>query len=174
MKGQKQLRTARAFTLVEATVSIFILGVMVVAALSTVGATRLGEYKLAERCRALPLAQDLLAEVLQQSYEDPNGSAVFGTESGEGTASRTDFDDLDDYHNWSASPPQNQDGTDMSGLSGWQRSVQVSWADPTDLSQTVGNDQAVKRIAVTVKHGGVPMASVSAFRTSMWPGPGDE
>jgi len=171
---KERRRTTRAFTLVEATVSIFILGVMVVVALNTVGATRLGEYKLAERCRALPLAQDLLAEILQQSYEDPNGSAVFGTESGEGTASRTDFDDVDDYHNWSASPPQNQDGTDMSDLSGWQRSVQVSWADPTDLSQTVGGDQGVKRITVTVEHDDVPVASVSAFRTSVWPGLGDE
>ena len=167
---KERLRTVRGFTLVEATISVFIVGVMFVAALSTVGATRLGEYKLGERCRALPLAQDLLAEILQQSYEDPNGSAVFGTEPGEGTASRTDFDDVDDYHSWSASPPQNKDGTNMSDLSGWQRNVQVSWADPTDLSQTVGNDQGVKRIAVTVKHDDVPVISLSAFRTSAWPG----
>ena len=170
MNGVRHFRTARAFTLVEATVSIFILGVMVVAALRTVGATRLGEYKLAERCRALPLAQDLLAEVMQRPYEDPNGSPVFGTESGEGTTSRADFDDVDDYHNWSASPPQNQDGTDMSDLSGWQRSVQVSWADPTNLSQTAGSDQGVKRIIVTVKHDDLPVASLTALRTSVWPG----
>jgi len=174
MNGVRDLRSAPAFTLVEATVSIFIVGVMVVAALSTVGATRLGEYKLGERCRALPLAQGLLAEVLQQSYEDPNGSAAFGTESGEGTASRTDFDDVDDYHNWSASPPQNQDGTEMSDLSGWLRSVQVGWVNPTNLSQTAGSDQGVKRITVTVKHDGVPVASLTAFRTSVWPGPGGE
>lgn len=169
MKGQKQLRAARAFTLIEATISIFIVGVMVVAALSTVGATRLGEYKIAERCQGLPLAQDLLAEILQQSYEDPNGSAVFGIESGEGTGNRTDFDDVDDYHNWSASTPQNQDGTDMSDLSGWERSVQVNWVNPTNLSQTVGSDQDTKRITVTVTHNDVPVASVSAFRTSVWP-----
>ena len=174
MKGQRRPRTTRAFTLVEATVSIFILGVMVVAALSTVGATRLGEYKVAERCRALPLAQGLLAEVLQQPYEDPNGSAVFGVESDEGTTDRTDFDDVDDYHNWSASPPQNQDGTDMSDLSGWERTVQVSWVNPADLLQTVGGDQGVKRITVAVEHDDVPVASVSAFRASVWPGPGDE
>jgi hypothetical protein len=174
MKGDKRPRTARAFTLVEAAISTFIVGVMVVAALSTVGATRLGEYKVAESCRGLPLGQDLLAEILQQSYEDPNGSAVFGVESGEGTANRTDFDDVDDYHNWSASPPENQDGTDMNDLSGWERSVQVSWLDPTDLSRTVGSDQGVKRITVTVTHNDMPVASVSAFRTSAWPGVGDE
>ncbi|MHC4628438.1 MAG: type II secretion system protein [Planctomycetota bacterium] len=170
MKGVRRSRTARAFTLVEATVSVFIVGVMVVAALSTVGATRLGEYKLGERCRALPLAQDLLAEILQQCYEDPNGSPFFGTEPGEGAASRIDFDDVDDYHNWSASPLQNKDGTDMSDLSGWRRSVQVIWVDPTNLSQTTGSDQGVKRITVTVKHDDVPAASLSAFRTSAWPG----
>ena len=170
MHGEERSRTARAFTLVEATVSVFIVGVMVVAALSTVGATRLGEYKLGERCRALPLAQDLLAEILQQSYEDPDGSPVFGTEPGEGTVSRIDFDDVDDYHNWSAAPPQNKNGADISDLSGWRRSVQVGWVDPTDLSQTVGSDQGVKRITVTVKHDDVPVISLSAFRTTAWPG----
>jgi Tfp pilus assembly protein PilV len=174
MKGQKQLRTARAFTLVEAVISIFIVSVMFVAALSMVGATRLGEYKVAESTRGLPLAQDLMAEILQQPYEDPNDPVQFGTESGEGTVDRSDFDDVDDYHNWSASPPQNQDGTDMNDLSGWERSVQVSWVDPTDLSQTMSSDQGVKRIAVTVTHDDVPVASVSAYRTSVWPEPGGE
>ena len=169
MKGKKCCRNARAFTLVEATISVFIVGVMVVAALSTVGATRLGEYKVGERCRALPLAQDLLAEILQKPYENPDGSAVFCTEPGEGTASRIDFDDVDDYHNWSASPPQNRDGTDMSDLSGWRRSVQVIWVDPTNLSQTAGSDQGVKRITVTVTHDDVRVASLTAFRTSVWP-----
>ena len=174
MKGQKQLKSARAFTLVEAVISVFIVSVMFVAALSMVGATRLGEYKVAESARGRPLAQDLLAEILQQPYEDANDPVVFGTESGEGTGDRSDFDDVDDYHNWSASPPQNQDGTDMNDLSGWERSVQVSWVDPRDLSQTAGTDQGVKRITVTVTHNDVPVASVSAFRTSAWPGPGDE
>ena len=62
----------------------------------------------------------------------------------------------------------------MSDLSGWERTVQVSWVNPTNLSQTVGSDQGVKRIAVTVEHDNVPVASVSAFRTSVWPGLGDE
>lgn len=174
MKGQTRHTGARAFTLVEATISVVIVGVMVVAALNTVGATRLGEYKIAASGRGLLLAQDLMAEIRQKSYEDPNAPILFGPESGEGTTNRTDFDDVDDFHNWSASPPEDTDGTDMTGLTGWARQVQVVWMNPSDLSQTVGSDQGVKRMTVTVTHNDVPMASMTAFRTSVWPGPGDE
>jgi hypothetical protein len=164
----KRFRRTQAFTLAEAAVSVVIVGVMLVTALNTVGAARLGEYKIAERSRGLLLAQDLMAEILQREYEDPDGTVVFGAESGEQTSTRTDFDDVDDYHNWLKSPPQQKDGTTIPDLAGWERSVEVVWIAPGNLSQTVGSDQGVKRATVTVKHNGVPVASVSAFRTSAW------
>ena len=173
---ERRLIIARAFTLVEATVSVFIVGVMVVAALSTVGATRLGEYKVAERCRALPLAQDLMAEILQQAYADPAyGPGSFGLGGDEvGDGSRSLWDDVDDYHGWSASPPEQKDGTPITGLADWQRSVNVAWVDPMALSQVEGSESDVKRITVTVTHKNVPVASLTAFRTSVWPVLADE
>ena len=168
MKREKRLRTAPAFTLVEAAISTVVVGMVLVAALNTVGAARVGEYKIAERSRGLLLAQDLMAEILQQEYEDPDDPVTFGTESGEQTSNRTDFDDVDDYDGWSASPPQHRDATEMSDLQGWERSVQVVWVDPADLSQTVGSDQGAKRMIVTVTHNGLPVASVFALRTSAW------
>ena len=172
MNHSKRIRVARAFTLVEATLSTIIVGVMIVAALSTVGATRLGEYKAGQSCRGLPLAQDLLAEILQQAYEDPNTPVLFGPEAGEATSHRADFDDVDDYHNWSASPPQRKNGAPMNDLAGWERHVEVVWVNPDELSQTVGSDQNVKRITVTVTYNDMTVGSVSAFRTSVWPGLG--
>ena len=99
---------------------------------------------------------------------------MFGTESGEGTSNRADFDDVDDYHDWSQSPPQRRDGTVIPDLNGWGRSVAVQWVNPTNLSQTLGSDQGAKRMTVTVTHNGRPVASVFAFRTSAWPGLNDE
>ena len=174
MKRVKPLRTAPAFTLVEVMMSVIIVGVMFAAALNTVGSARVGEYKIVGRNRGLLLAQDLMAEILQQAYDDPNGSVVFGAESGEGTSNRTDFDDVDDYHAWSKSPPQRKDGTVIPNLDGWERSVAVVWVNPDDLSQTVGSDQGAKRMTVTVTHNGVPAAALFAFRTSAWPGLTDE
>lgn len=162
-------RCRRAFTLVEATISCVIVAVMLVAALNTVSSARLGEHRLATRCRGLSLAQEVMAEILQQAYEDPNASAVFGVESGEQTTVRVDFDDVDDYHNWSSSPPQQPDGTVLPGLDGWERLVQLEWLEPTNLSQTALSDKGVKKIVVTMKFQNVPVISLVAFRSRAWP-----
>jgi MSHA pilin protein MshD len=162
-------RTGRGLTLVEAVLSSVVMAVMVVAALTAVGAVRLGEYKIAERGRAMHLAQDLMAEILQQSYLEPLDTPLFGREAGEANTSRADYDDVDDYDGWSASPPQRQDGTVMAGLSGWSRRVTVAWADPADLTQAAVSDAGVKRITVTVAHDGVPAASLVALRTVAGP-----
>ena len=63
-----------------------------------------------------------MAEILQASYEDPDGpSAGIGLDASELTASRATFDDVDDYDGWLASPPQQRDGTAMQELPGWSR-----------------------------------------------------
>ena len=162
---------ARAFTLVEATISIFIVGVMIVTALSIVGATRLGEYKVAESTRGLPLAQNLMAEILQQAYTDPeHGLGSFGLDAGEvGDGIRTLWEDVDDYDGWPASPPEQKKGTPIEDFAGW-RSVDIAWVDPMNLSQVKGAESKTKCIIVTVTHNDVPVASISAFRTSVWPG----
>ena len=79
----------------------------------------------------------------------------------------------DDYDGWSASPPQQKDGTVLSELTGWGRSVEVLWMDPWDLSQNVFSNQGVKRIAITVVHNNVPVASLIAFRTIVAPSLGE-
>ena len=63
-----------------------------------------------------------------------------------------------------------QHKTVMSGLEGWERSVQVAWVDPLDLSKTVGSNQGAKRITVAVTDDGLPVASLFAFRTDAWRG----
>ena len=168
MKGEKRLRTARAFTLVEATISIFIVGVMIVTALSIVGATRLGEYKVAESTRGLPLAQDLMAEILQQAYTDPeHGLGSFGLDTDEvGNGSRSLWEDVDDYDEWSASPPEQKDGTEIEGLSGWQCGVNVAWIDPMDSSQVESSESYAKRVTVTVGYNNIPNATLVAIRTA--------
>ena len=43
--------------------------------------------------------------------------------------------------------------------------MQVVWVNPLNLSQTVGSNQGVKRITVTVTHNNVPVATLFVFRT---------
>jgi hypothetical protein len=134
-----------------------------------VGAVRLGEYKIAERGRGMHLAQDLMVEILQQSYLEPVDTPLFGPEASEADTSRADYDDVDDYNGWSASPPQQRDGTVMADWSGWSRGVTVVWANPAELTQAAVSDAGIKRITVTVAHDGVPVASLVALRTVAGP-----
>ncbi len=161
---------ARAFTLIEAVGSVLIVSVMFVAVMSTVGAARMSQYKMSGRSRGTALAQDLMAEIIQQHYEDPeDGPGAISMDSGESGASRADFDDVDDYDGWSASPPEQRDGTEMPDLPGWSRQVAVAWINTIDTTTGVGAETGAKRITVTVKHNGMQMAYLVAVRTSAFP-----
>lgn len=156
----------RAFTLVETVICMVITGVMLVAALSAVAASRVGQYKLTERQRGELLAQELMAEILAQSYEEPGGAVNLGTDALEPGNCRANWDDVDDYRLWSASPPQEKDGTDIPDLEGWMRSSEVVWVNSADITQIVVANTGAKRITVTVSHNGTPVATLTALRTS--------
>lgn len=161
----------RGFSLVEATVSIVIVGIMLTAALNTVGASKMSLLGMSDRARGAMLAQDLMSEILQQAYEEPDDTVSFGRESGESGGSRAGYDDVDDYHNWSTKPPQNKDGTAIPDLDGWKRIVSVLQVDPADLPQSAFTDTGVKQITVTVKHHRATVATLIAVRTSAWQDP---
>lgn len=155
----------RGMSMVEVLVSIMIVGVMLTAALDTLGAAKLGQSKTSYRKVAHLLAHDLMAEVLRQDYEEQDEVAAFGRELTEKAGSRADFDDVDDYSGWSASPPQNKDGTEVTNRTGWTRSVDVGYADSNDLKQISLLDSGIKHITVTVIHNDVELARLVAIRT---------
>lgn len=160
---------ARAMSMIEAVISIAIVGVMMVAALNTVGASKLGQQKTGDRGKGALLAQQLMSEILRQHYLEPVDTPGFGRESSESGGDRTDYDDVDDYDAWTSSPPENKDGSVIPDLNGWQRSVEVDWVSPNDLKTPIGVDQDIKRIIVTVSRAGVPVASLTAVHTASNP-----
>ncbi len=161
--GSRRNCSPRAFSLVEATISVVIVSVMLVAALNTVPAAKLGGRKTADRGKGMLLAQALMSEILVQDYQEPVDTPVFGRESESG-GDRANYDDVDDYDGWSSSPPEYKDGTQIANLAGWKRSVAVVWVNATDLSVTSGSETGVKRITVTVTYN-VELASLIAVRT---------
>ncbi len=167
-------RTARyhpasrhAFSMVEVVVSMAIVGVMLVASLNAVGASKAVEKKISDRARGMLLAQQLMNEILAQDYADADsGVTSFCIESGEGTGNRSLFDDVDDYDDWTASPPQYKDGTTLSYLgTGWARSVTVARVRPQSLTTSAILNTGVKRITVVVTRNGLQVASLVAIRT---------
>lgn len=153
------------YSLVEVMVCVVIVGGMFAAAVHTLGAARLGEQQTTERTRGHMLAHALMDEILRQAYEDPGDNAVFGPEPGEDDGTRLAFDDVDDYHEWSASPPTEADGTALEDFEGWTRRVVVAWVDPADPEQTRTYETGLKRITVTVERGRAKLAEVVALRS---------
>ena len=162
-------RRTLGFTLVEAVISIVLVGVMLVAAINMLGATAVSKRSTEQQALGYSLAQDLMNEILIQPYEDPTQAAALGPEVGESGVNRVDFDDVDDYENWLATPPEEKNGTQLIGYDRWTRSVDVSFVKPTDLQTEILSRTGVKRITVTVSRDGIPATQLIAIRTHAWP-----
>jgi len=161
------------FTLIEAVMSMLIVGLMLVTAMNTIGASRVSQSRNAEQVTGPMLAQDLMSEVLNQYYQEPIDTVEFGREAGETGGNRSAWDDVDDYDGWSKSPPdalENKDGTTIPDLKGWGREVKVVFVNP-GLVNTSVSDIGHKRIKVTVTHMGRVVTELWALRTSGWPDP---
>jgi MSHA pilin protein MshD len=162
----RPLRAARSgFSLIEVAISSILVGSILVAAMSTVGAVLRFRSSTSDSARAALLATDLLAEIQNQTYSDPNQTPVFGKESGETT--RSQFDDVDDYDGWTESPPKNRSGTNLTGFTGWARSVSVVRAQRNSPMQTAGSDEGLKRIRITVSKNSVTLQTIDALKASL-------
>ncbi len=162
-----RLSGRRGLSMIEVVASITIVSVMLVSAINMVGAAGASMRSMALRTTGILLAEQLMSEILQQSYEEPDGPPNFGREGGEGGEDRAERDDVDDYDGWSSSPPEYKDGTEIPGLEGWRRSVTVEWVQPENLMQVVGTESGVKRITVTVTYNDVLVSTLVAIRTDV-------
>ena len=153
-------------SLIEVVASTMIVGLMAVAALNSLGAATRSSESIGNRAVAMGLADDLMSEILQSAYSDPNQTPVFGRESGEPAGPRSAFDDVDDYHGWNQSPPQYRNGTTMPDRSQWRHRVEVARVVPGNPAQTAGSEQGAKRIHVTVEYRNQVLAEQVAIRTN--------
>lgn len=153
-----------AFTIVEAVMSMLIVCVMLTAALRVAAYTVTSQARAADRQTGRLLAQALIDEITTKPYEDPDGTSVLGIEPGEAKASRSDFDDVDDYDGLAENPPKEYDGRAIPGLTGWKRTVSVQLVDPADLTKGSAIDKGVKLITVTVSHNAAKAAQRVAVR----------
>ena len=139
-------------------ISAFLVGVILVAAMKTVGAVFQTRRINAALDETEVLARQLMTEILQTRYEDPDESVVpvgdpanpLGVEAGEGSATRADFDDVDDYFEYSRSPPEDKVGNPLAGYAGYTRAVEVQKVQTDTLQMSVTNETGLKRIIVTI------------------------
>jgi len=145
--------SARGFSLIEATLSIVLVGMMASAALAVVAGARRAEQMAADRARAQLLAEEVLSEIAPLKYKEA-GSLTIGIDASESTGNRNTWDDVDDANGCSEAPPKDRTGTVHPGLTGWKRAVKVEWVDALDILGIGVVDSGLKRVTVTVSKGG--------------------
>jgi type II secretory pathway pseudopilin PulG len=156
----------RGLSLVEVVAATLIVGLMCVAALNALGAATRSSESIGNRAVAIGLADELMSEILQSAYEDPNQTPVLGQEPAEPASPRSAFDDLDDYSGWSQSPPQYRDGTPMPDRADWRHRVEVQRVTPSNPKTSSPSEQGAKRIKVTIEYRGEVLAEQFAVRTN--------
>ncbi len=165
-------RRAGAFTLMETIISILVIGVIVVTSMNTVGAAKMAEYRHTAQSRGLLLAQDLMTEILQHPYQDPVDGSGMGPGSSEAaTGNRSLFNDVDDYNDWSASPPQYASGAAITWAHGYRRQVSVTWLNAGNLGTAASVESGIKMITVTVIKNDQVLVELKATRTNAWKDP---
>ncbi len=156
----------RSFTIIESVLSTLIVGVMMVAAVRVVAASRVIQFKNAARVQGALLAEALLNEIVRKPYEDA-ASPVFGREAGETGTVRDSLDDVDDYNGWSEKPPVESSGSPIPGLGDWGLQVVVERVLPLSVTgPAAAVETGAKRITVKATFNGVPIFTSIAVRTS--------
>ncbi|WP_350310660.1 type II secretion system protein [Marinobacter sp. SS13-12] len=161
------MRLHRGATLVELVMTIVIISVAIA---GVVGAFALITGRSADplnQTRAVELAQLYMDEIISRKYDDATpqggtpkytGTCNIGPEGGE---TRDTYDDVDDYHNTTDSPPANAEAV-LTGYSGFAVEVEVACAgDEVNLP-----DAEAKRIDLTVTAPGGQAFSFSAYRAN--------
>lgn len=174
-------RAARpGFSLVEVTLSIVIVGMLAASTFTAVGLAAKRAVQSEESERAAWLARDLMAEIASRPCDFVLADVPLGglqaTLGGDGRltaltdltgtplTSRSSFNDIFDYDNWTSTPPVDVDGHPIAGYDRWTRSVDVDCIDPATLATRAFDARAAK-IVVTVRRGARVLHTETLVRT---------
>lgn len=162
----------RGFSQIEVAASTALLSVLMVATLATIAASRRRANDEMNRLQGQLLATELLTEILSLPACDPQSGppATLGRESGETNGNiRTNWDDVDDYHNLTESPPKDRSGTDISGFSSWTRNTVVARLKSNDWTQTNASYASIYKITVSLSRNGQLITTVTSFKNGDTP-----
>lgn len=161
--------TRTGISMAETIVATLIIGFVLVASLQIVGPMVRSSSVHADRLVAARLAAEITQEIGTKLFTDPqdNTPDVLGADSGERAANRLDFDDVDDFANWSSSPPTLSTNQSNTFLTGWTRSVKVVHVQLVDAKTVSATNTGLKRITVTVSKNGITLAETVSLRAQI-------
>lgn len=160
------IQRPRALSLVEVILSIVLISGVLVAALNTAGGAALARGQSVDRSIGYMLGAALMTEILQTNYREPDETVSFGLEAGDidlvgGT--RTNWDDVDDYHNLNETTVERKGGKDYADRANWARKVTVQYVRRSNVALTSGSDEGLRRITVTVTYLGAVTAQLTSI-----------
>ena len=167
MKGFAKQKTRHGLSQIEVVVSLLLVGLVLVTAMNVLAGSVRTNGVAADLLDAPGLAHQLMGEILAMPYEDPEEpGGPIALDTGETNTTRAQFDDLDDYDNWTRMPPEMKDGTPVPGATDWQRQVFVKHYDPTTGSTSGSTETGVKFIRVIVTPPGGVETEIHALRSN--------
>jgi MSHA pilin protein MshD len=125
-------RIQSAFTLLECLMASALLAFIVAAVCQAVVAGQMQTAESLHSLKGMALAEMTMEEILALPYDDPQGSATAGPDTGE--TSRTLYDNVDDYHNFSMAAGAIKDGAGSllpSSYQGFNVAVTASYTTRT-------------------------------------------
>jgi len=163
----RDARRRRGMTLAEVAISAVVVGTMLCAALTTLGASATARRLNADRYRGALLGEALMTEILNRAYREPQDvSNTFGPETGETAGgNRTAIDAVDDDDALTDEPPAQADGTAITGFANWKRTVTAAWIQPDDTTQTSVTESGAKRLTLATSIGVRQTSSLVAVRS---------
>ncbi len=176
----------RGISLIETSIATLLIGMVISSTIGLIGPV-MNSTEIAEKqVIARQLIDELVAEISAKPFEDPEGVAdlnikisladlddlislsSIGVDAGERTATRADFDDVDDYHGWVSRPPCTADGVKITELANWGRRVTVRHVSISDFTTVSAERTGAKRIGVQVAFGSTIYAEEQFIRTESW------
>ena len=148
----------RAFTLVEAVVSVAVMGIRLVSAVQMISVAAKARSVKKTQQQGLQLARELLTEIMEAHYSLPSGMTDGST--------RQTWILIDDYNGLSENPPTSQAGVALAGYAGWKRGVAVDFVSILTPDTSSGSDQGLKRIVITVTPPTGSAITLSGIRAS--------
>lgn len=149
----------RGITMAETIVSTLLVGLVLVGTIQIVGPVIRSGSVMADKAVAANLARELSDEISTKYFVDPSSPDLdfIGTVAGE---TRATYNDIDDYHGLSNTPPQLSTGSGIAALSGWTRTAKVAHVNIDDPTTESGTYTGLKRVTVTVSKDGVQLAQI--------------
>lgn len=151
-------------TMAETIVSTLLVGLVLVSTIQIVGPIIRSGSVMADKAVAANLARELSDEISTKYFTSPILDDVEAMGPGVGET-RATYDDIDDYHGLSNSPPQLSSGSANTNLGGWTRAVKVTHVNLDDPTIESGTYTGLKRVTVTVSKNGVQLAQTVTLHT---------